>query len=66
MELNGSAQIEETATQLQRNSRKTEKLNSQATEQANLLEVASSRSFLVSAVLTCFCDAFTSLDGRKG
>jgi hypothetical protein len=45
VELNGAAQIEETAAQLQRNSRKTEKLNYQATEQAYLLIVALLRSF---------------------
>jgi hypothetical protein len=66
MELNGATQIEETATQLQRNSRKTEKPNSQATEQASLLIVALSRSFLVSAVLTYFCDSLASLYGTKG
>jgi hypothetical protein len=63
MELNGAAQIEETATQLQRNSLKTEKLNSQATEQASLLTVTLPPSFLVSAVLTYFCDSLVSLDG---
>jgi hypothetical protein len=39
--------------------------NSQATEQASLLTVALPRSFLVSAVLTCFCDSFASLDGTR-
>jgi hypothetical protein len=50
----------------QRNSRKTKKLNSQATEQASLFIVSLQRSFLVSAVLTCcFCDSFASLHGTK-
>jgi hypothetical protein len=65
VELNGAAQTEETATQLQRNSRKTKELNYQATEQVSLLTAALQRSFLVSAVLWCFCDSFVSLDGRK-
>jgi hypothetical protein len=64
-ELIGAAQIEDTATRLQGNSRKTEKLNVQATEQASLLTVAFPRSFLVSTVLTWFCDSFPSLDGMK-
>jgi hypothetical protein len=64
--LNGATQIEETPTQLQRNSRKTERLDSQATEQASLLTVAFPRSFLVSAVLTCICDSFVCFDGTKG
>jgi hypothetical protein len=64
--LNGAGQIEQTATQLQRNSRETEKLNSQATEQTSLLTVVLQRSYLVSAVLTCFCDSFASLDGAQG
>jgi hypothetical protein len=68
MELNGAAQVEETATLLQRNSRKTKKLNSQETEQASLLTVALPRSFLVSGALTCFYDSFASLlvDGMEG
>jgi hypothetical protein len=66
MELNGAALIEKTATQLQHNSRKTEKFNSQVTEQASLLTVALPRSFLVSTVLTHFCDSLASLDGAKG
>jgi hypothetical protein len=45
MELNGAAQIKETITQLRRNSWKTEKLNSQATEQASLLTVTLPQSF---------------------
>jgi hypothetical protein len=57
-ELNGAAQIEEMAMQLQCNSRKTEKLNSQATKQASLLKAALLHSFLLSAFLTCFCDSF--------
>jgi hypothetical protein len=47
MELNGAAQIEETATQLGER----QKLNFQATEQASLFTVALPRGFLVSAVL---------------
>jgi hypothetical protein len=39
----------------QRNSQKTEKLNSQAIEQASLLTIALPRSFLVPPVITCFC-----------
>jgi hypothetical protein len=66
VELNGTAQTEDTATQLQRNLGKTEKLNSQATEQASLLAVALLGCFLVSAVLTCICDSFVSFDGTKG
>jgi predicted amidohydrolase len=66
MELHGAAQIDETTTQLQRNARKTEKLNSQATEQASLLIVVLPRSCLVSAVLAYFCDSLASLDGTKG
>jgi hypothetical protein len=46
--------------------RKTEKLNSQATELASRLTLALPRSFLVSAVLTCYCDSFVSLEGTKG
>jgi hypothetical protein len=56
MELNGAVQIEETAMQLQLKLRKTEKLNSQANEQASLHIVALQHSFVVSAALTCFCD----------
>jgi hypothetical protein len=66
VELNGAAQIEEMATQLQHNSRKIEKLNFQATEQATLLAVALPRSFLVSAVQKCFCDSVVSFDSVKG
>jgi hypothetical protein len=66
VELNGAMEIEETTGQLQRNSRKTEKLNSQATKQASLLTNALPRSFLVSVVLTRFCDSFVSLDSTKG
>jgi hypothetical protein len=62
MKLNGTAQIEER----QSNSWKTEKFNSQTTEQANFLAVAFSQNFLVSAILMCFCDSFVSLDGTKG
>jgi hypothetical protein len=40
MELNGAAQIEETALQLQRNLQKTEKLNCYITEEASLVIVA--------------------------
>jgi hypothetical protein len=40
VEMSGAAQIEETATQLHRNSRNTKKLNSQATEKASLFTVA--------------------------
>jgi hypothetical protein len=61
LELNGAVQIEKTAMQFQRNSWKTEKLSSQATEQASLLTVALPSSFLVSVVLTCFCDLFLSI-----
>jgi hypothetical protein len=64
--LNGAAQTEETATQLQRNSWKTKILNSQVTEQASVLTVAMQHSFLVPADLTCFCDSFASSDGMKG
>jgi hypothetical protein len=64
--MNGAAQIEETATQLQDNLRKSEKLNFRATEQASLLTVALPRTFLVSAVLTGFCDSFLSFDDMKG
>jgi hypothetical protein len=63
VELNGAAQIQETATQLQRTSQKTKKLLS--TEQASLLTVELQRSFQVSAVLTCFCDSFASPDGHE-
>jgi hypothetical protein len=56
VELNGAVHIEETAMQLQLRLRKTEKLNSQAYEQASLHTVALQHSFVVSAVLTCFCD----------
>jgi hypothetical protein len=66
VELNGVAQIEKTAMQLQRNSRKAEKLKSQATEQASLLTDVLPRRVLVSGVLTCFCDSFVSFDGKKG
>jgi hypothetical protein len=66
VELNGTAQIDETATQLQRNSLKTEELNSQAIEQASLLTVALPRSFLVSAVRMCVCDSFVTFDSTKG
>jgi hypothetical protein len=65
VKLNGATQIEETTMQLQRNSQKTEKLNSKATEQDSFLTVTLPRSFLVSAVLTCFCDLFASLNGTK-
>jgi hypothetical protein len=65
VEPNGAAQIEDTATQLQRNSRKTEKFNSQTTEQASLLTFASQHSFMVSAVLMRFCDSFGSSDGHE-
>jgi hypothetical protein len=51
---------------VQCNSQKTEKLNSQATEQASLLTVALLCSFQVSAVLMCFCDSFVSFDSTKG
>jgi hypothetical protein len=51
--------------QLLHNLRKTEKLNFQPTEKARLLTVALPRSFLVSSVLTCFCDSFVSFDGTK-
>jgi hypothetical protein len=51
--------------QLQRNSWKAKKLIFQATEQACLLTVTLPRSFLGSAVLTCFCDSFVCLDGSK-
>jgi hypothetical protein len=47
MELIGSSQIEETATQLGGG----QKLYFQATEQANLLTIALPRGFLVSAVI---------------
>jgi hypothetical protein len=50
MELNGAAQIEEMAMQLQCNLQKTEKLNSQADEQANLLTVVLPCSFIVAAI----------------
>jgi hypothetical protein len=66
VKLNGAAQIKETATQLQLKSRKTEKLKSHATEHASLLTVAFQHSFLVTAVLTRFCDSFVSFDGTKG
>jgi hypothetical protein len=66
VKLNGAVQIEEMARQLQHNSWKTEKLNSQATEKASLLTVAFPTSFLVSAVLTHFCNSFVSLDDTKG
>jgi hypothetical protein len=66
VELNGGAQTEKMATQLQCNSLKTEKLNSQATDHARFLTVALPHSFLVSTILTCFCDSFPSLDGSKG
>jgi hypothetical protein len=66
VELNGATQIEETATRLQRNLWKTKRVNSQATEQASLLTVALQSTFVVFAVLTCFCVSFSSLDGTKG
>jgi hypothetical protein len=66
VELNGAVQIEEIAMQLQHNSQKTEKLDSQATEQASFLTVALPPSFLLSGDLMCFCDSFASLDGMKG
>jgi hypothetical protein len=50
---------------LKRNSWKTKKLNSRATEQANLLTDALQLSFLVSAVLKRFSDSFASLKVRK-
>jgi hypothetical protein len=50
----------------QRNSRKTEKLNSQATGQASVPTVMLPNSFLVSAVPTYFCDSLASVDGTKG
>jgi hypothetical protein len=50
----------------QGNSRKTEKHNSHTTEQASLLTVALPCSFLVSPVLTCFCDSVVPFDGMKG
>jgi hypothetical protein len=40
--------------------------NSQATEQASLFTVALPLSFLMSAVLTYFCDSLASVDGMKG
>jgi hypothetical protein len=42
----------------QRNSRKNEKLDFQATEEASLVTVPLPRSLLVSAVLRCFFDSF--------
>jgi hypothetical protein len=54
VERNGAAQIEETATQLAGDWET--QLNSQATVQANVLTVALQRSFLISAVVTCFHD----------
>jgi hypothetical protein len=66
VELNGVEQIEETATQLQRNSRMTEILNSQETEQVSLLTLAFPHGFLISAVTSCFSDSFASLNGTKG
>jgi hypothetical protein len=57
--------MKETTTQLQRNSKRTEEVNFQASEEASLLTVALPRSFLVSAILTCFCDSFVSFDGTK-
>jgi hypothetical protein len=65
MDMNGAAQIEETATQLQHNSQKTEKLNSQIIGQASLLTVALPRSYLVSALLTYACDSLPFLMPRK-
>jgi hypothetical protein len=65
VELNGAAQIEEMAMQLQHNSQKIEKLSSQASKQASLLSIAFQHSFMVSSVLTCFCDSFVSFDGMK-
>jgi hypothetical protein len=62
VELTGAAQIEEMATQLVEDL----EFNSQAAEQASLLTVVLACSFLMSAVLTCFCDSFVSLDGTKG
>jgi hypothetical protein len=60
-----TTQIEEMATQLQRDSRKAENLNSQASEQASIVTVALPRGFLVSAVLTYFSDSLASLDDTK-
>jgi hypothetical protein len=53
------------AMQLQHNSWKTMKLNSQATEQARLLTVALQHRFLVSAILSCLYDSFACLDVMK-
>jgi hypothetical protein len=66
VELNWAAKTVEAAMRFQCNSWKTKKLNSQATEKASLITVALPRSFLVPAVLTCFCDVFASLDDMGG
>jgi hypothetical protein len=64
-ELNWVAQTEEMATRLQRNSWKSKKLNSQATEKNSFLTDELRHSFLVPAVLPCFCDSFVSSDVSK-
>jgi hypothetical protein len=48
-----------------RNSGKTENVNSQATEQDSLLTVALPRIFLVSAVVMYFYDSLASLNVTK-
>jgi hypothetical protein len=62
VELNGAAQIEETATQLAE-VWETQLPGNWASQSSHS---ALPRSFLVSAVLTCFCDSFVSFDGMKG
>jgi hypothetical protein len=62
LELNWAPQFDETATQLAE-VWETQLPGNWAT---SLLTVALQRSFLVSAVLTCFCDSFVPFDSTKG